>query len=418
MKKIHLPLLIVVLLVGGYFLGSSRAVQLNHQSHQHVEDASHEQFERGSNGGKLFRKGDFAVEVTIFETGVPPQFRVYVYQENKPVDLSQVKLEIKLTRLDGEVNLFKFTPRDNVLIGDGVVTEPHSFDVDINAQYKNQNYAWNFQSYEGRTTISETAASEVGLQTEKAKPGTIKQYIKVTGRIVLDKNKTTTVRARFPGIVKNVAVNWGEQVKKGQVLATVEGNDSLKSYQIVAPMSGTILERNTNVGDVAGDKAMFTIADLSTVWAELHIFPNDVLSVHQGSKVIIRMLEQFAHVDSSIKLLFPAADPSSQTVLAIVPIENEDNQWRPGMTIEGKILVDEKQAPLVVRKSGLQNFRDFTVVYAKVGNTYEVRMLELGLEDEDWVEVLDGLKPNTEYVSKNSFLVKADIEKSGASHDH
>jgi len=66
----------------------------------------------------------------------------------------------------------------------------------------------------------------------------------------------------------------------------------------------------------------------------------------------------------------------------------------------------------------LQSFRDFTVVYARFQQTYEVRMLELGRRDGEFVEVLGGLDPGTTYVSENSFLVKADIEKSGASHDH
>ena len=58
------------------------------------------------------------------------------------------------------------------------------------------------------------------------------------------------------------------------------------------------------------------------------------------------------------------------------------------------------------------------MVYAKVGDQYEVRMLELGREAGDWIEVLGGLKLGTEYVTENSYIIKADIEKSGASHDH
>ena len=66
----------------------------------------------------------------------------------------------------------------------------------------------------------------------------------------------------------------------------------------------------------------------------------------------------------------------------------------------------------------MQSFRDFTVVYAKVDDTYEVRMLDLGRRDGEFVEVLGGLEPGTDYVIENSYLVKADVEKSGASHDH
>ena len=83
-----------------------------------------------------------------------------------------------------------------------------------------------------------------------------------------------------------------------------------------------------------------------------------------------------------------------------------------------EIAVDHYRVPLAVKRKALQGFRDFTVVYAKVGDQYEVRMLELGREAGEWVEVLGGLQPGTEYVTENSYLIKADIEKSGASHDH
>ena len=71
-----------------------------------------------------------------------------------------------------------------------------------------------------------------------------------------------------------------------------------------------------------------------------------------------------------------------------------------------------------MKTAGLQAFRDFTVVYAQVGEIYEVRMLELGTPQGEMVEVLGGLEPGTRYVTENSYLIKADIEKSGASHDH
>ena len=88
------------------------------------------------------------------------------------------------------------------------------------------------------------------------------------------------------------------------------------------------------------------------------------------------------------------------------------------MSVKGEVLVNSKEVPLSVKNSALQHFRDFTVVFAKYGETYEVRMLELGVSDNKNVEVLSGLKPGTEYVTENSFLIKADIEKSGAGHDH
>jgi cobalt-zinc-cadmium efflux system membrane fusion protein len=226
------------------------------------------------------------------------------------------------------------------------------------------------------------------------------------------------VRARFAGIVKTVNVNWGEDVKKGQVLATIESNESLRSYNITAPIDGVVLARNTNVGDVADAESLFTVADLSNVWAEFHVFPRDLENVKKDQVVEVHTLGKGKETVSKISMLLPTADALSQTVIAVVPLDNPDGKWRPGMTVEGDVLIDQREVPLAVRTSALQKFRDFTVVFAKFGEQYEVRMLELGTNDGEWVEVLEGLKPNTEYVTENSFLIKADIEKSGASHDH
>ena len=104
--------------------------------------------------------------------------------------------------------------------------------------------------------------------------------------------------------------------------------------------------------------------------------------------------------------------------MARVALQDPERRWAPGLFVQGDVQVAAERVPLAVRKSGLQSFRDFTVVFAQVGDTYEVRMLELGRQDDTWIEVLGGLKPGTVYVAENSYLIKADIEKSGASHDH
>jgi cobalt-zinc-cadmium efflux system membrane fusion protein len=192
---------------------------------------------------------------------------------------------------------------------------------------------------------------------------------------------------------------------------------------VTSPVDGVVLARNTNVGDVAGGDPLFTVADLSEVWAEFHVFPPDLPKVKQGQTVRVHTLgnandENYHQAEAPLSMLLPTADANSQTVLAIVPLDNSEGNWRPGMTVKGEALIAEKQVPLAVKTSALQKFRDFTVVFAKFGEVYEVRMLELGARDGEMVEVLGGLKPGTEYVTGNSFLIKADVEKSGASHDH
>jgi len=114
----------------------------------------------------------------------------------------------------------------------------------------------------------------------------------------------------------------------------------------------------------------------------------------------------------------PMANAASQSVVVRALLQNTDGRWRPGMAVTADVTLAERSVPLAVKVAGLQRFRDFTVVFAQFGDTYEVRMLELGQQDGEYVEVLGGIDPGTSYVVEQSFLIKADIEKSGASHDH
>lgn len=375
------------------------------------------EFERGPHRGRMLRDGIFALEVTIFETNVPPQYRLYAYQNDKPLRPADVQAVIELKRLDGEVNRFTFKPEGDYLTGSGTVDEPHSFDVDVRATYAGKPSHWTYASYEGRTSIPKQVADGAGIKTEVAGSAVIRDTVQLTGNVVLDANRHAAIKARFPGIVRVVHVQQGQRVKRGQALATVEGNESMRTYPVLAPFDGVVLTRTTNVGDVVGDNTLIEMADLSDVWVELHAIGRDASRLAAGQAVVIRASTSEAEAKSTIDTLLPTTT-RQQSVVARVLLPNPEGLWRPGTTVAGEVTLTARVVPLAVKESGLQRFRDFTVVFAQFGQTYEVRMLELGARDGDNVEVISGLKPGTTYVAEQSFLIKADIEKSGASHDH
>ncbi|MBY0406358.1 MAG: efflux RND transporter periplasmic adaptor subunit, partial [Rickettsiales bacterium] len=257
-----------------------------------------------------------------------------------------------------------------------------------------------------------------GIETQEAGSATIREIVTLKGRVALNPNATANVKARFPGVIKEVRKALGDLVNAGDVLAEVESNESLQVYAVKSPISGVVLHRDASVGEVAADAPLFTIADLSNVWAEFHVFQRDMDKIIAGQKVRVRGVEGRAETFGTINSLLPVTEASSQTVVARVTVDNAQGNWRSGMTVRGDVVVNERDVPLAVKASALQRFRDATVVFAQVGDIYEVRMLELGANDGEWVEVLKGIKPGTRYVTENSFLIRADIEKSGASHDH
>ena len=180
-----------------------------------------------------------------------------------------------------------------------------------------------------------------------------------------------------------------------------------------------VIEKGSNVGDVAGEQPLFVIADPTSLHAEFFVYPRDAERVRAGQKVEVRTLSGDTRVTAPVEAIVPVADIASQTLMAHVHLPpGASATFRPGMGVEGSFQVATRPTTLAVRTRALQRFRDFTVVFAKVGETYEVRMLELGRQTPEWTEVLGGLEPGAEYVTDGAFLIRADIEKSGASHDH
>lgn len=272
---------------------------------------------------------------------------------------------------------------------------------------------------EGKTEIEPEHAKQAGVVLSKAQGGVISQNVSLTGQIILNSNRSADVKARFTGAVRSVKAELGEKVKKGQVLATVESNESLQIFNVTAPISGTILKRNTNIGNLTSDEPLFTIVDLSEVWAKFHIFPKDTNLIKEGQSVTVRTLGNVGkEATSTIKMLLPTADALSQTYVAIVELDNENSDWRPGMTVEGDVSVSQKNANIVIPSSAIQTMEDQTVVFIESNNSYEMRPVKTGKADNKNIQIISGLSEDENYVSKGSFIIKADILKSGAAHEH
>lgn len=271
---------------------------------------------------------------------------------------------------------------------------------------------------ESKTEITEEHAQKAGIKVAIAQSGTIAQEVVLNGQITLNRDTTANVRARFPGIVRAVPVKLGQHVQKGDVLARLESNESLREYTVTAPVSGVILERSTNIGDVTSDETLFVVADLSNVWAKFHIFPKDTELIHEGQQVRIHTVDHNKEEQSTIKLFLPTADALSQTHIAIVELDNTAGHWRPGLTIDGHVNISHDQASIVIPETALQTMEEQKVIFVKTGNEYNMRPVKTGKSDGNSVEIISGLKAGEQYVSEGSFIIKADIMKSGAGHDH
>lgn len=267
---------------------------------------------------------------------------------------------------------------------------------------------------ENSSRINSSMAQQVGIVTASAGSQELHQTITVYGNVVSGPEQLSHVRARFEGLVKSVQVTIGDTVKTGDVLAEIESNESLKTYKIRSPISGLVVQRHANSGEITQDQILFSIANFDTVWAELRVYPAQQSSIAEGQSV--HVLTTNGDFESEVKHVVPSMDAPYQ--LARVKLDNSKHTLSPGLMIEAQLEIGLFPVSLAVVKDSVQNLGGRKGVFVKHGDEYTFTPLVLGRADDHFYEVIDGLENSAEYVSQNSYLIKADIEKSEAEHEH
>lgn len=444
---------------------------------------------KGPHGGKLFSQDDYSVEVTIFEQNTPPEFRVYTYENNQPLNPQLSRINIQLERLGRKSQSIDFTKENDYLKGNVIIEEPHSFKVKINAQYASKNHQFNYEQTEARVHITDKQLTLNSIEVLTAGPAKIKSTLLLQGEIKLNADKSVHIVPRVSGIVEAVKANAGDKVRKGQVLATISSqliaemrsdalaaqkrvalaratylrekqlweekisaeqdylqakynlqeaeitsqriqqklgavgagssNNGLSRYELRSPIDGVVTDKKISLGQVVNEADnLFEVADLNTVWAEMTIYAKDINTVKTGQKITIKASSFDTQAVGTISYVGALVGEQSRTAMARVVLNNPNQTWLPGLPVNIELVADEVEVPLAVSVEGIQTLRDWTVVFGRYGEYFEARPLKLGRRDAQNIEVLEGLSVREKYAAGNSFLIKADIGKAGASHDH
>lgn len=470
-------------------------------SHKHAEAketpaATGEKTERprkGPKGGKLFTTDGFGVELTIFEKGVPPQLRLYLYENGKPLPPAAAQVTVTLSRLGAPAQIFNFKPEGGYLLGDQVVEEPHSFDMAIAAERNGTTFRWGYSQVEARVEMPDEMLKSIGVEIRTAGPATIKPTLELPGEIVFNEHTIVQVVPRIPGIVLSVYRHHGQQVKKGEVLAVIEStvladlrsqslaaqkrralaritferekqlweekisakqdylaaqqalteadiasdlasaklrtlgvrpetvrqDGALAHYEIRAPISGLITAKAIAQGQtLKEDEAIFTIADISTVWAQITVYAKDLDVLKLGQKAMVRATAIDLAGEGVVSYISALMGVQTRSATARVVLDNEDGHWLPGMFVAAELVTEEIEVPVAVSVDAIQTLSEHSVVFGRYGKYFEARPLKLGRSDGKMVEALGGLSAEEQYAAGNSFAIKAELGKSGATHDH
>lgn len=457
------------------------------------------EYPRGPHGARLLSDDRLQAEVTIYETGVPPQFRIYVYDASlEPIPPRDVELRVELHRLGGRVDPITFTPEADYLRGNEVVEEPHSFDVRVFATHGGRQHTWSYSQIEGKVQLGPDQVKSAGIGVATAGPRRMQTVLELPGEIRADATRQAQVVPRVQGVVTEVRKQAGDRVRRGELMAVLssreladargayieamhqvefagtalereeslwkkkisaereylqakreaeeaalardvaaqklialglpssaltniqrESRDALPRFEIRAPLDGTVVDRQVTIGEtVTPDRPIFTVADLSSVWVEIPVYAKDLAAVRIGQAATVVSADLAAEAPGRIHFVGQLVGEQTRSAPARLTLSNASGQWRPGLFVTVKVVREETTVPLAVSAESVQTFRDWQVVFVRYGDWFEARPLELGRSDGQWVEVLSGLKAGDQYASTNSFAVKAEIGKLGATHDH
>ncbi len=266
-------------------------------------------------------------------------------------------------------------------------------------------------------SLSREQIKDSAIVLATAGPASIEETLPLYGLVVANAERTRDVAARLPGVMRMVNKRLGDAVKLGEVLARVEGNESLQTYALLAPISGTVTYWDAGLGEQTAEKTLFSVTDLSSVWVELALFPRDVAKVKRGAKVIISAPEH-APISGEIVYLAPFGTSASQTITARVLIDNQTGTWTPGLYVSANVVISTTEVPLAIADSAVQTMDQMQVVFVLGAAGFVMQPVQLGRSDGVHSEVLSGLSAGDVYVAGNSFLLKAELGKGEAEHGH
>lgn len=263
-----------------------------------------------------------------------------------------------------------------------------------------------------------------GIKTGKLSMGRIRKTVNLSGEIGFNEEALVHITPRFAGIVREASRRVGDNVEAQSIVATIESNESMNHYSLKTPISGRVIEKHAAVGEyVSETESMYIIADLSTVWVNLAVYPKDAALVKTGQYVRITQVGSDISAEGTIRYVTPVVDPQTRRITARVELPNVNGQWRPGTFVNASVDAGISKEIPVVEKDAVQILNDKPVIFiSDEVNFFRPVGVSTGESDSFYVHITGGVEAGVEYVKQGAFELKAKIITSSlgghAGHGH
>ena len=276
-------------------------------------------------------------------------------------------------------------------------------------------------NHEQEKVFSPELLHEFGIVVETASGGILEEIIELPGEIHIDPDRLAHITPRFDGVVQKVFKQIGDRVKKDDLLAIIESNESLTMYELRSSINGIVIDMHFTKGEtVQRPDHYFAVADLSEVWVILSVYQKYLSQIEKGQMVNVLLNSENQILKGQISYISPTLDERTRTATARVIINNTDLKYRPGQFITGQVIVDNSYKNIVVPKTAVETINNQTVIFVVDEHGIEKANVSAGKTNHINVEIISGLTLGQSYVKKGAFVIKAEFEKEsfGGGHNH
>src|SRR5712691_4906760 len=196
-------------------------------------------------------------------------------------------------------------------------------------------------------------------------------------------------------------------LKQSDIDALKNKPDSPVVFSLTSPITGIVVERNATIGATVGSDAnVFKIIDLSRVWIDANVFEKDLERVRRGQEVKVSVTAFPESIFSGrVILINSVVDPETRTVKVRTEVPNPDGRLKPDMFANVQIITDLHRASISIPQSAVLNDGGKTVVFVADGSSYKKRVVIVGIQSNDRIEIRDGLNAGDKVVVKGNYLL-------------
>jgi cobalt-zinc-cadmium efflux system membrane fusion protein len=270
--------------------------------------------------------------------------------------------------------------------------------------------------------LTEDMIKKAGIKIRQAEKGKVERISTFPAEIKLNRDLSAAVTPSFRSLVIEVFGEIGDEVKIGNPLATLKNRDTLATYTVTAPRDGVIISKNLAVGETADeDRVLYEVADLSSVWAEISIFPRFQHILKKDMQVTF-VAHDGHRAEGTIQYISPIMSHQTRTFTARSVLKNPPEDFTPGVFVRARIPVQVVDAEVSVPLEAVQNLDGEQVVFLPSAHGFVATPVRTGVKDDVRVEILTGLEPGQDYVAAGAFVLKSQMVIRGmdphAGHGH